>query len=263
MLNKKIDISVIMPALNEEKNILAAINNSLAAFRDYDLRGEIIVINDGSTDKTSQLVEERIAEVGYSTIKLLHHSTPRGVGASFKEAVVLAQGEAVVMLPGDNENDPWEIFRYASLLDHVDIVIPFVFNKEVRPLYRNALSYLYRFIVNATFKVNFNYTNGTVLYRRSILSEIDYKSNGFFFQTEILIKTAKRGYLFAEVPYRLGLRPEGVSRAVTFPSFFKVVKGYSRLVKDIYFNSEGKQFKGKFNEDSQTAKRYSSLKKAE
>lgn len=252
-------ISVIMPALNEEKNIISAIENTLVAFKDYCLKGEIIVINDGSTDGTVQLVKERLSIGGEYEIRLINHDKPRGVGDSFWEGVERAKGEIIIMLPGDNENDPWEIFRYVDLLEHVDMVIPFVFNKQVRSLFRNILSYIYRLIINTTFRVNFNYTNGTVLYRKSILSHIDFKSKGFFFQTEILIKVAKKGYLFAEVPYRLGLRPDGMSKAVTFPSFLKVVKGYLNLVKDIYFDNNINEMRSKFSEDSASAKRYNSV----
>ena len=253
-MEDKINISVIMPALNEEKNIEAAIKNALDALAALNIKGEIVAINDGSSDRTKEIIENFIKKM--NNIKLINHKCPQGIGASFWDGVNNAQGEAVVMLPGDNENDPWETFRYANLLNHVDIVIPFVFNKQVRSFFRNALSYAYRFIINSTFGVNFNYTNGTVLYRKSILSEINYKSTGFFFQTEILIKVAKKGYLFAEVPYRLGLRPEGVSKAVTFPSFLKVAKGYFRLVKDIYLDKTAKVEHGRFSVDSQSAKRY-------
>ncbi|MCK9614348.1 MAG: glycosyltransferase family 2 protein [Candidatus Omnitrophica bacterium] len=256
-MNNKIDISVIMPALNEEKNIRPAINNTLKAFDEFKINGEIVVVNDGSDDKTEEIILE--LKEKEKRLKLIKHTTPRGIGASFWEGVDCASGDAVVMLPGDNENDPWETFRYASLLNHVDAVIPFVFNRQVRSFFRNALSCAYRFIVNSTFGVNFNYTNGTILYRKSILSEINCKSTGFFFQTEILIKVAKRGYLFAEVPYRLGLRPEGISKAVTFPSFLKVAKGYLRLVKDIYFDKNVKAERGNFSKDSQSAKRYNSI----
>ena len=159
------------------------------------------------------------------------------------------------MLPGDNENDPWEILRYHRLLEHVDILIPFVFNKEARSLFRNGLSYLYRFIINTTFLVNFNYTNGTVMYRKKILEELDFHSSGFFFQTDILVRTVKRGYLFAEVPYRLDVRPNGLSKAVTFPSFIRVVKGYLRLVRDIYVSDKGKA-PAEFATDSLTARRH-------
>jgi len=161
------------------------------------------------------------------------------------------------MMPGDNENDPREIMRYYKLLEHVDIVIPFVFNKQVRSLFRNALSFMYRFIINSTFLVYFNYTNGTILYRKSILDELDYRSRGFFFQTDILIRTVKKGYLFAEVPYSLGARNHGVSKAVSFPSLLQVIKGYLRLTKDIY-SKNGNIGRG-LTKDSLAAQRYSRL----
>ena len=160
--------------------------------------------------------------------------------------------------PGDNENDPWEIFRYYPLLRHVDLVIPFVFNKQVRSLFRNALSFLYRFIINSSFLVYFNYTNGTVLYRRSVLKELGWRSTGFFFQTDILVRTVKRGYLFAEVPYQLHARKAGISKAVTFPSLWQVIRGYLRLTKDLYFN-KATRVPRKFAAGSMTARRYEHL----
>lgn len=246
-----LNVSVIMPALNEEKNILFAVRNTLKALDDYGIKGDIVVINDGSTDKTGELVGQLSRTE--PRIKIFSHDIPRGIGASFWDGVDCAEGEAVIMLPGDNENDPWEIFRYYKLLEHVDIVIPFIFNKEIRPVFRNTLSYLYRFIINTTFLVNFNYTNGTVIYRRSILKELDYRSSGFFFQTDILIRTVKRGYLFAEVPYRLGLRKNGISKAVSFPSLLKVARGYFRLIRDYHFRKN--TGKATFIGDSLTAAR--------
>ncbi len=249
-MKDKPDITVIMPALNEEEDILAAIDTTLAAFKDFKIDGEIIVINDGSTDKTAQVVSKKIK--GDNRLRGINHDSPLGIGASFWDGVDNARGSAVVLLPGDNENDPLEIFRYHKLLEHVDIVIPFVFNKGVRSLFRNTLSFIYRFIVNSTFTVTFNYTNGTVLYRKSILDDIEYRSKGFFFQTDILIRAVKKGYLFAEVPYCLKRRKDGVSKAVSFPSFINVVKGYLRLVRDYYFNKEIAAKAG-FSMDSQTA----------
>jgi len=246
-------LTVIMPALNEESNILYALENTLRALDDFKLCGEIIVINDGCTDATERIVKEMMAKD--NRIRTLKHDMPKGIGASFWDGVNSAGGNAVVMLPGDNENDPWEIFRYVKLLEHVDIVIPFVYNKEARSVFRNVLSFLYRFIINTTFLVNFNYTNGTVLYRKSILEELDYRSKGFFFQTDILIRTVKKGYLFAEIPYRLGFRKKGVTKAVSFPSLVQVIKGYLRLVKDYHTRSSNKTV---FAEDSLTLARRNS-----
>jgi glycosyltransferase involved in cell wall biosynthesis len=245
-------LSVIMPALNEEKNIAAAVSNSQKAFKDFNIEGEVIVVNDGSTDSTERIVKSIVQNNKH--VRLIKHDSPKGIGASFWEGVDNARGDIIVMLPGDNENDPWEIFRYYRMLEHVDIVIPFVYNKRVRTLYRNILSYLYRFIINTTFLVNFNYTNGTILYRKSMLKELDYRSNSFFFQTDILIRTVKKGYLFAEVPYRIDLRKEGISKAVTFPSLRKIMRGYLRLVRDQYFRHNHKD-NISFTQDSLTAVR--------
>ncbi|MDP2939106.1 MAG: glycosyltransferase family 2 protein [Candidatus Omnitrophota bacterium] len=249
-LNKK-KLSVIMPALNEELNISDAISSTLDAFDSFKIDGEIIVVNDGSFDRTQEFIEQK-RKKNSDKIRVIRHEKPMGLGISFWEGVEYAKGNIVVMLPGDNENDPNETLRYYRLLEHVDIVIPFIFNREVRPIFRNILSLIYRVIINTTFLVNFNYTNGTVLYRKSILDGIDHKSSGFFFQTDILIRAVKTGYLFAEVPYKLRKRIGGVSKAVTFPSLIQVIKGYLKLVKDYYSKKDKKQT-GNFSSDSLTA----------
>ena len=124
-------MSIVMPALDEEGNILAAVENALGALKDYDLRGEIIVVNDGSTDKTAGLVMEKIKNSPNDRIKFINHDKPKGIGESFWDGVSQSEGEVVTMFPGDNENDPWEVMRYVGLLEHVDMVIPFVFNKDL------------------------------------------------------------------------------------------------------------------------------------
>jgi dolichol-phosphate mannosyltransferase len=252
-MSEHIEFSIIMPALNEEKNIELAIFNSIEAIDHFGISGELIAINDGSSDNTEALIKSYMERD--PRVRLITHVRRQGIGASFWDGVDQARGKFVVMLPGDNENDPIEIFRYHALLKSVDIVIPFVFNKHVRSAWRNALSFIYRFIVNTTFLVNFNYTNGTVLYRKALLDELEFRSSSFFFQTDILVRTVKRNYLFAEVPYRMGMRSQGISKAITFPSLFMVMRGYLRLVRDIYGPTPKNAPKSHVS-GSQTAKRY-------
>lgn len=242
-----------MPARNEEKNILPAVEDTLSAFKQFGIDGEILVINDGSTDSTPLLVKQKIQEFS-DKIKIIDHPVSEGIGASFRDGVGNAQGDIVCMLPGDNENDPREILRYITLLDNVDIVIPFVVNKIVRSKLRNFLSSVYRMIINYTFLTSLNYTNGTVLYRKSLLKELGSIRSGFFFQTDILIRLVKKGYLFAEVPYRLRERKEGSSKAVTLNSLREIIGGYSALVRDIYFKKRKVQLV--YARDSVSAKRY-------
>ena len=246
--NKKMTITIIIPALNEECNIQAAVENALSAIDYFNLEGEIIVIDDGSTDNTSNIVHDLISKD--TRIKLFNHKSPQGIGSSFLDGVYNANGDIVIMIPGDNEINPFEALRYFMLLEHVDIVIPFVYNTNIRSFFRNVLSLVYRQIINTTFRTSFHYTNGTVLYRKSVLNEFTYNSKGFFFQAEILIKAVKRGYLFAEVPYRLEPRSSGKSKATSLLSFLNVCKGYIQLIQDIYFHKENRKIEVPLSEDS-------------
>lgn len=250
-------LTIIIPALNEEKNIISIIDDTISTFKELDVKGEIIVINDGSTDSTPLLVTNKIEE-NPDMIRMITHDSPKGIGVSFWDGVDSSYGNIVCMLPGDNEIEPHEILRYFNLLVNVDMVIPFVFNKKIRSLFRNILSSIYKFIINNTFLISLNYTNGTVLYRKSLLDDLSHRSSGFFFQTDILIRLVKRGYLFAEVPYRLRVRKEGKSKALSLRSLLEVIKGYIRLVREIYFK---KQKRKEFSPDSVSAKRYRELNK--
>ena len=237
-MNNKIDLSIIMPALNEEENISRAIGDTLEAFSEYGLKGEIIVVNDGSTDETAKIVDDLIPREITDRIRMVHHKTPQGLGMAFRDGTTEARGDVVAFMPGDGENDPGEIMRYFSLMAQVDMVVPFVYNKEVRPKSRNLISTVFRMIVNLSFGVNFNYTNGTVLYRRVILTSSPNQSRGFFFQTENVVRAVWSGYLFAEVPYRLEVRSAGESKAISWKSLMEVIRNYLSLIKEIYLSPE-------------------------
>ena len=165
---------------------------------------------------------------------MIHHETPKGIGASFWDGVDHAACQTVVLLPADNEIDPRQILRYLSLIEQVDMVVPFVVNPQVRPASRRILSRLFTWIINATFATSFHYTNGTVIYRRAILQTAPYRVNDFFFQTDILVHLAKKKYIFAEVPYLLHQRTGGSTKALSLKSLCTILRGYLRLLIDIY-----------------------------
>jgi dolichol-phosphate mannosyltransferase len=248
-------LSVIMPALNEENNIEAAINSTLDAFKKHNINGEIIVINDGSTDKTRNLVEE--ISKHNSRVSVIHHNYPKGIGYSFWEGVKHSTNDVVVMFPGDNENDSDNALEFFYLMQDVDIIVPFIHNIEVRDRFRRLISSIYRFIINMSFGINLNYTNGTVFYRREILDDIELKNYGFFYQAELLIKLIRKGYLFAEIPNYLSTRNSGKSKAVTLKSLFKVMNGYLQLVFDIHIKriELGRNY-GNLNKNSASYRKY-------
>lgn len=228
-------ITAIMPSLNEEKNLAAAVQNVISSCERLGVHGEVVIVNDGSTDNTGKLAEE--LKTKHPFIQVIHHEQPQGIGGSFWDGVKIARGEAVVMIPGDGENDAAEILRYLPLMEQVDMVVPYVFNRQVRSPARRMLSNLYRGIINLSFGTTLNYMNGTVLYRKSILEGLELKAKGFFYQTELLIKCIRNGYLYAEVPYALLQRAAGRSKATSLTSLKNVARAYFSLLADVYFTN--------------------------
>lgn len=231
-MKEKMTLSVVMPALNEELNIEKAVLSTLKAIEKYDIDGEVLVVNDGSTDKTREIVEN-IIKSG-SKVKILNHEKPQGIGASFWDGAKNSDKDCVVLIPGDNEVDVEDALRYFYLMKDVDMVVPFFHNVEVRDRFRRIVSSMYRFIINISFGISLNYTNGTVFYRRILLDEVELNSFGFFYQAELLIKLIRKGYIFAEVPCFLGIREGGKSKAISFKSLIQVTKGYLKLAFDVH-----------------------------
>ncbi len=253
MKSKLNSLSIIMPALNEEKNIISAVDSSVKAAEKSGIKVEIIIVNDGSTDKTKILLEDYKKVNKKRNIKIISHEKPMGIGYSFMDGVNSASSEIVVMFPGDNENDSESALECFHMLNHVDILVPFIHNDEVRDRFRRLLSSLYRFIINMSFGINLNYTNGTVFYRRCIFNDIELQTTGFFYQAELLIKLIRRGYLFAEVPNFISVRSSGKTKAVSFKSFLNVAGSYLILIYQIHIKRiEGKRNKENLNKKSIT-----------
>ncbi|WP_295100229.1 glycosyltransferase family 2 protein [uncultured Candidatus Kuenenia sp.] len=228
----KYKLSAIMPALNEEGNIVDAVENVIDSCRKVGCSVEVIVVNDGSTDKTELMVNGLMEK--YPFVKMIRHDKPKGIGASYWEGVRKSQGEMVTYIPGDFQNDAYETLRYLPVMDHVDIVIPFFYNMNVRTWSRRMISKFYKGIINVSFGILLNYMNGPVIFRKCVLENVVLKSTGFFYQTELLIKCLNSGYLYAEVSCAVNERTIGVSKALTLRSFYKVITDYLYTMAAVY-----------------------------
>ncbi len=231
-------ITLVMPCLNEEGNIADAAMSTLSALDRKGIVGELIIVNDGSTDDTLTIAR-RIAATD-ARVKIISHDTRKGIGASFLDGVKAAAMEYVTIIPGDNEIDTFDALTYFAMARHVDMIVPFIYNIEIRSRWRRIVSSTYRFIINVTFGTNLNYTNGTVIYNVAVLREVDLESMGFFYQAELLIKLIRRGYLYAETPHFLSDRQFGKTKALSMRSLTEVISAYFRLVLEVHiFRSTG------------------------
>ncbi len=220
-------LSIIIPCLNEEETVVEVISQALFGLDKFGIQGDVIVVNDGSTDETQYRVREILGRD--HRVSVIDKEATQGVGAAFWDSCMRSTSDFVVMLPGDNENSIDQVLRFFDLVDRVDVVVPFVQNREVRHRVRRVISGTYRWIINLSFGTQLNYTNGTVIYNRMALMSVELNSHGFFFQTELLIKLLRRGFLYAEVPQLLGQRARGRSTALSFRSLFQLIASFTKF----------------------------------
>lgn len=216
-------ISVIIPALNEEENIQGSIDSAIHAAEKYFDDYEIIVVNDGSTDNTLEIVE--INMKNNSKVKVISHSEPRGFGASYDTGRKNTIMKYSVMIHGDNVFDKSTLSSVFSNTGKADVVCGFIENVESRNRVRRIVSTLYTKFMNLIFCLNLKYFNGIQIHQTEWLRNLKLKSTGFGFQAELLIKAIKDGKSYVEVPYRHIERPGGgATKAFKLANIISVIK---------------------------------------
>lgn len=223
-------LAVIIPCFNEEETVISVITNTIDAFSQYNITGEIIVVDDASHDNTLQVVENWICSQSTTCrcktdVKVIKHSENMGLGYSFYNGAQAAIADFIVMIPGDGENEPMDCLKYfTALSSKVDIIIPFVCNSRQRGLTRHIASKLYTRIINIAFNASFNYTNGTVIYKTSVYRRLAPRAHGFFYQTEALVRLKfQNSATYAEVPtYIKPNKATRVSRAFRFRTLIDI-----------------------------------------
>src|SRR5438046_822031 len=157
-------LSIVIPALNEEGNIRATlasvVHGAQCHFDDY----EIIVVNDGSTDRTLDLVTAEMNR--NSRIKLISHEKPRGFGYSYNAGRKLARFEYCVMIHGDNAQEEATLERFFSYAGKADVISGYIENPEFRSRTRHLMSRCYTMLLNFVFGYNLRYYNSLPLHMR-------------------------------------------------------------------------------------------------
>ncbi|MCC7468361.1 MAG: glycosyltransferase family 2 protein [Burkholderiaceae bacterium] len=192
------DISVILPALNEETTIGICIGKIQQVFRSMGIRGEVIV-SDSSTDAT--------AEIAQSMGAIIVHPEHRGYGYAYLEAFRHARGRYIVIGDADNTYDFLELPLLIRKLDEgADLVIGSRFKGEILegamiPLHRYIGNPLLTWVLNKVFGTDFSDTHsGFRAIRADSLKRLNLQSWGMEFASEMLIKASREGLIITEVP---------------------------------------------------------------
>ena len=172
-------ISIVIPALNEERVVDQVVRDIHACvlgagFAEF----EIILIDDGSTDRTGEIMESLSRDL--DRIRVLHNRPNIGLGASYWRGVRAARYEYLMMLCGDGGLPAASLPPILAKVGHADIVVPYMRNmKDVRTGGRLAVSGAYTALLNLLFSLNLKYYNGLPVHRRELLLQMEAAQHGF------------------------------------------------------------------------------------
>ena len=224
-------VSFVVPALNEQtvvEDVVRAIwSNVDRLVKTY----EIILIDDGSTDRTGAIMDQLAQEL--PGVRVLHNKPNIGLGASYQRGVRDAKLNYVMMLCGDGGVPASSLPPILAKIGTADIVVPYMTNlRKIKTPMRYAISRTYTTLLNIMSGQRLHYYNGLPVHQRALLQQISMTSSGFGFQGEILVKLLKSGCSFVEVGV-LGAEATNKTSVFRFKNLGSVTKTLLKLLREL------------------------------
>lgn len=191
-------LSILIPCHNEEGLITGILQKVKDVQLDYEYAKEIIVVDDASTDKSFEKVQNFVTENPEVTLTLIKHEHNKGKGASIKTAISMATGEIIIIQDADLEYNPADYNRLLQPIE--DGYADVVFGSRFRGGHPHRVLFFLHSIGNKflTFLSNLftqlNLTDmetGYKMFRASILKNIRLRENRFGFEPEVTAKISK------------------------------------------------------------------------
>ncbi len=199
--NFKQSVSVVVCAYNEQRTVGDVIDRVLS----LEFVNELVVVNNGSTDQTGEIVAQRAA--ASPKVKVITIQKNKGLGHGLMAGIRATTGEIVVRQDADLEYDPAEIRELIQPIAENKGNVSFGSRMLVRKAHR--CNYYYNYLANVFFTtlvntlVNINFTDvetGSKAFDGKLIRSIDIKSSGFEVEIEMLFKLRRAGATFYEVP---------------------------------------------------------------
>jgi len=197
-----VEVSVVIPCLNEANSLGFCIDKAVTAFRASGLSGEVIVADNGSTDGSIQIAEAHGARVV--------PVEERGYGSALRAGIAAARGPFIIMGDADDSYDFSEVPRFAEMLRQgYDVVMGNRFRGEIKP---RAMPWHHKYIgnpgltalLNLFFRAGIGDSHcGMRGFTRVVYERMDLRSTGMEFASEFVIKAAQLGARITEIPITL------------------------------------------------------------
>ena len=198
---KKLTLTVVIPCYNEVDNIEKVLENVQAV----QLADEIIIVDDGSTDGSRDILKQ-IEAAGHKNVKVVYHSHNQGKGAALVTGFKAATSDVILIQDADFEYDPRE---YPLLLKPIEEGrSPVVYGSRFLGGPRKAMNF-WNMVANKILTLSTNILYNSILsdmetcykvFRREVVDGMKIRARGFEFEPEFTAKVLKKGIRIYEVP---------------------------------------------------------------
>ena len=235
----KPSISIIITAMNEQINLEPTVKMVLEVVRPRFDDYELLIINDGSHDKTGEIAEALVASDPLH-IRAHHNEVNMGLDYSYRKGVELAGKKYVGWVAGNNLNPRQGLEDTFDAVGQADIVLPYVVS-DVRPWGRRLTSRMVVMLLNLLFGLKLKYYTGPCIYRSEDIKQVKISSQGSIALAEILIRLTRAGHSYVEVGLNTIKRTNGKSKTFRLKNFVQFGLAIARLFWEIRILSSFKR----------------------
>lgn len=224
-------VSVVFPAYNEQENIERVSLNAIEVFSKYFDAVEIVPVNDGSADKTGEILDRLAKE--HPQVHPIHHPQNKGYGGAVKTGLQGAKNDYIFFSDSDGQFDLEEIQLLLPHLEKYEIVVGYR-AKRADPFHRKLNAFCWGTLVRFLFGIQARDIDCAFkIFHRKVIDSIRMEANGAMINTEILAQAGIMHFKVKEVPVshyaRVAGQQTGANPLVIFKAFVELFKLYGKL----------------------------------
>jgi len=223
-------VSLCFPAYNEEASVGEVLTQAHELLAPSGLDYEILVCNDGSSDRTGEIADSLVDRV--ARLRVLHHEGNLGIRATFEHLYSEASKEFVFLNSTDQQWETRILFDLLPLAGEWDVVIASRRDKHYGVV-RDFVSWAFNAIPSILFGVRTVDAGAVKLMRREIIERFPVVSRSPFSEAERLIRASRAGYRITSYPVSVAAREAGEAKGVSLNSVTEAVKDVARVWRSL------------------------------